>query len=57
MKHTLHRIYFFMQPVYKTQIVLGEKYVSIEQRKTSSVTMPSDISYANFVLMFFVSLS
>lgn len=21
-KHTLHRIYFFMQPVYKTQIVL-----------------------------------
>lgn len=48
-----------MQPVYKTQIVLGEeKYISIEWRKKSAVTMPSDISYANscvnvfFILMY-----
>lgn len=46
-KHTLHRIYFYMQPVYKLRLYWDrEKNDKVKRR--SFVTMPSEISYANF---------
>lgn len=52
MNTTLHRIYFFMQAMIKVKLL--ERNVSINE-EVSSVTMPSNVFYANSCFMFFFS--
>lgn len=45
--HFAQNLFFYAACVQNSNCFRKEKYISIEWRKMSSVTMPSDISYAN----------